>query len=120
MIETFTSQAVDKVGAIRPIKTPAIKVRNSDRHDSRDWRKRVKPTTSDDISPPARLYIKLVESAIEHQLAIITLGVDAEDAALRTKHQDALNAVRQEVNERFVSIDLFEAVVQSRMSNNTK
>jgi hypothetical protein len=86
-----------------------------DRHDTRTWRDRVTPTSEEDISSHARLYMQLVEAAKGHLLALSVLGSTDEDEALKLKYKAKLDDVRRQVRENFKLVSLFDDVVQSKI-----
>lgn len=81
---------------------------------TRDWRTKVTPTKEGDIGKPAKVYLRLVETAVTHRL--ILEGAHSDDTRpFAEQSREALATVRDEVRKFGYMPDLFEEVVSSRI-----
>ncbi len=82
--------------------------------ERRNWRTGVTPTKDSDIGNSARTYMRLLQSAVTHTMALEGLRGD-ESNPMYQQQQEGLATVRDEVRDFGFNADLFHEVTQIRI-----
>lgn len=80
----------------------------------RPWREKVTPTTDKDIKPGARVYMRLLETAVTHTMALEGCNGDGTNPFYQ-QQQEALRTVRDEVRQFGFNQEGFDLVTQEKI-----